>query len=80
MKRLRPFVHALLRAGLRHAGIKRVARALVVRVPFLRRRAYALLAQQPSAPWSGIPVTPGDLSPRTAQALAQLERARKQGR
>lgn len=69
------------RSVLRNPFLKRLARAVVGRVPFLRRRAQALLAQgalHRTHYSERLPVTPGDLSPRTARCLAELERARKE--
>ncbi len=64
---------------LRNSLLKRVARAVVVRIPFLHRRAQAMLAQgalHRTHYSERLPVTPGDLSPRTAHCLAELARAR----
>jgi len=71
------------RRVLRNAALKRVVRALVVRVPFLHRRAQALMAQgalHRAHYDERLPVTPGDLSPRTTRCLAELARARAQRR
>ena len=73
----------IARRILRNAVLRRVVRAIVVRVPFLHRRAQALVAQgalHQAHYDAGLPVTPGDLSPRTAQCLAELTRARAEGR
>lgn len=64
---------------LRNAFLKRVAHALVARIPFLRRRAQMLVAQgalRQAHYHDGQPLTPGDLSPRSARCLAELVRAR----
>lgn len=73
----------LMRAAqrvLRNALLKRMARAVVVRVPFLHRRAQALMAQgalHGKHYYEGLPVSPSDLSPRTAACLAELMHARQ---
>lgn len=72
-------MHAV-RLVLRSPLLKRLARAIVLRVPFLRQRARALLAQGALHRQhydEHLPVTPDDLSPRTAACLAELETARK---
>ena len=73
----------MARRALRHAFLKRVARAIVVRVPFLHRRAQAMLAKgalHQARYDDRLPFTPGDLSPRAAQCLAELARAREERR
>jgi hypothetical protein len=73
----------VVRRVLRIAILRRILRAVVVRVPFLHRRAQALVAQgalRQAHYDAGLPVTPGDLSPRTAQCLAELTRARAERR
>jgi hypothetical protein len=68
----------LLRRALRNPGVKRLARAVIIRIPFLRRRVYALLAGgvfQQREYDGALPVTAGDLSPRTARSLRALAQA-----
>jgi hypothetical protein len=69
-----------VRLVLRNPFLKRVARAVVMRVPFLRHRARALLAHgvlHRQHYNDRLPFTAGDLSPRTARCLAELEKARE---
>jgi hypothetical protein len=73
----------IARRVLRNAVLKRLVRAVVVRVPFLHRRAQALMAQgalHRTHYDERLPVTPGDLSPRTARCFAELARARAERR
>lgn len=72
-----------VRLVLRSPLLKRLARAIVLRAPFLRQRARALLAHGALHRQhydERLPVTPDDLSPRTAACLAELAAARKEHR
>lgn len=76
-------IKRLARLVMRNARLKRLARAVVVRVPFLHRRVHAMLIQgvlDQAHYEEGLPITPGDLSPRTARCLAELTRIRQDGR
>lgn len=73
---VRAAVVPLARVALRHALLKRLARALLGRMPALRRRVHAILTRPEPLPprRMHVPLDSNDLSPATQAAYDELKR------
>ena len=73
---VRAAVVPLARVAARNALLKRLARALLGRMPALRRRVHAILTRPEPLPprRMHVPLDSNDLSPATQAAYAELKR------